>query len=70
MKEKWVFIHILLVRSFVLTKHEKGRETKVDSETVEEETDFHKTETILVSLEYIRESYEGLDELVEYHSIL
>jgi len=35
-------------RSFVLTKHEKGHETKIDSETVEEETDFHKTETILV----------------------
>ena len=55
-----MFIYVLLVRSFVLTKHEKGHETKIDSETVEEETDFHKTETILVSLKYIRASNESL----------
>jgi len=33
-------------RSFVLTKHEKGHETRAD--TLEEETDIHKAETILV----------------------
>ncbi|XP_023338084.1 zinc finger protein 90 [Eurytemora carolleeae] len=38
-------------RSFVLTKHEKGHEMKVEG--MEEESDLHKTETILVeSLEY------------------